>query len=551
MKESNQLLEQRIKRAVETSTPDVLPAVLLEIERQKGNPTGPDAAAVLPFPTARPRKWVQWAGGIAAMLALIVGLAFGHGYFAPDSIINLDVNPSIELTVNRMEKVLNATPLNEDAGVILAEMNLKNTDLNVAVNAIIGSMVKNGYLSEIKNSILISVDSSDFKKGTQLQQRLSNDINSLLSAYSLDGAVLSQTVSEDDRLKALARQYGISLGKAALVDLLVSQDETLRFSDIAPLSINDINLLIAARQANLQGVEASGQASAGSYIGEAQAKAIALAQAGVEESALLSIQVKLDYDDGQMIYDIELADGAAEYEYEIDAATGAILKYDYKAKTSPAVPAQPEADGAETKPSDKAEATPAPTPAKPEEETVTPPNSSAGYIGEGSAKAAALNHAGLSEDGVRIVKLVRYKKQGRMLYDIIFLTTATKYSYEIDALTGDVLAFYTHAIRGGDGSRDDGADDGDDDYEDSSEWEDDDDKDRDASSASLIGGARAKAIALDHAGVPAGSEEKYKSDLDNDNNRMIYEIEFRYGEMEYEYEIDAETGEILWWDTDD
>ena len=69
-----------------------------------------------------------------------------------DSVIGIDVNPSIELSVNRNEKVLQANPLNEDAETILDDMNLKNVDLDIAVNALIGSMVRNGYLSELDNS---------------------------------------------------------------------------------------------------------------------------------------------------------------------------------------------------------------------------------------------------------------------------------------------------------------------------------------------------------------------------------------------------------------
>lgn len=130
--------------------------------------------------------------------------------------------------------MLDAIPLNEDAEIILQDMDLKKTDLDVAVNALIGSMVKHGYINEIKNSILISVDSSDTQKGSQLQKRLSGEVNSLLSAYSVEGAVLSQTVTEDEQLQKLANEYNISLGKAALVDLLCQQDELLSFANIAP-----------------------------------------------------------------------------------------------------------------------------------------------------------------------------------------------------------------------------------------------------------------------------------------------------------------------------
>ena len=83
----------------------------------------------------------------------------GVGYYLQSntvaSIIYLDVNPGVELTVNRQEKVLSAAPTNEDAVDILDGMELKGTPLDVAMNAIVGSLVKNGYVDELANSILI------------------------------------------------------------------------------------------------------------------------------------------------------------------------------------------------------------------------------------------------------------------------------------------------------------------------------------------------------------------------------------------------------------
>ena len=66
----------------------------------------------------------------------------------------MDVNPSIELRINNAEKVIAAEALNEDAEIILEDMKLRGVDVDVATNALIGSMVKNGYLSELSNSIL-------------------------------------------------------------------------------------------------------------------------------------------------------------------------------------------------------------------------------------------------------------------------------------------------------------------------------------------------------------------------------------------------------------
>ena len=55
----------------------------------------------------------------------------------------------------------------------------------------------------------------------------------------------------------------------------------------------------------------------------------------------------------------------------------------------------------------------------------------------------------------------------------------------------------------------------------------------------------AQTAALNHAGVQAGAVSEMKCERDQDDGRTIYEVEFRAGRMEYEYEVDAATGTIL------
>lgn len=70
------------------------------------------------------------------------------------------------------------------------------------------------------------------------------------------------------------------------------------------------------------------------------------------------------------------------------------------------------------------------------------------------------------------------------------------------------------------------------------------------SSGSYIGVDKAKSIALKHAGKSASSVSFTKAKLDKDDGKVVYEIEFRSGRTEYEYDIDAYSGKILEYDID-
>ena len=60
-----------------------------------------------------------------------------------------------------------------------------------------------------------------------------------------------------------------------------------------------------------------------------------------------------------------------------------------------------------------------------------------------------------------------------------------------------------------------------------------------------IGYAKAKSIALSHAGVRENKAHDMDIELDDEDGRLVYEVEFKSGNMEYAYEIDASSGAVL------
>lgn len=61
-------------------------------------------------------------------------------------------------------------------------------------------------------------------------------------------------------------------------------------------------------------------------IGQEKALSIALADAGVQKENALGLEVKGEYDDGQLLYEVEFRAGGVEYEYEVRASDGKIVK---------------------------------------------------------------------------------------------------------------------------------------------------------------------------------------------------------------------------------
>lgn len=69
--------------------------------------------------------------------------------------------------------------------------------------------------------------------------------------------------------------------------------------------------------------------SASNYISVDKAKEIALNHAGVKAADAIFVKAGLDWDDGRTEYEVEFYAGNTEYDYSIDATTGAIRSYDH------------------------------------------------------------------------------------------------------------------------------------------------------------------------------------------------------------------------------
>lgn len=134
-----------------------------------------------------------------------------------ESVIGLDVNPSIEISVNRKDEILEAEPLNDDGAEVLADMDLDGVDLNIGVNAIIGSMVRCGYLDELDNAILVTVSNDDREKASVLRQDVVTDIESSLEAHKVNAVVYDQQATDMKEITEISNQYGISYGKACFL----------------------------------------------------------------------------------------------------------------------------------------------------------------------------------------------------------------------------------------------------------------------------------------------------------------------------------------------
>lgn len=401
---TNEKMEQRLAAAVEKTAPDDVNGVLSRCEERKGT--------VIPMTTKKManRKWTSLIAACLAVMLLGGGGVFYQRANAVASVVSLDVNPSIELKVNRSEKVLVCTPLNEDAKAILADMgngaDLKGAKLDVAVNAIVGSLVRNGYLDSISSAIMISVEDKDTARAEKLQRELTSTVDGVLQTSEAKAAVLTQTLTQDAGLEQQARENNISTGKAALVNHVLALNSALKFDALAKLSVEELKDLAEAGAPAMP-------------IGTDKAMDIAAAAFGKVSTAKMAYSaVDPELDESPAHYEVEIkSQSGEEFEYKLDAYTGAILESKREVE-----------DGAET---------PAVQPSRPE------PPAAVQDIGYAKAKSIALNHAGVSENEAYDMDIELDDEDGILVYEVEFKSGNMEYDYEINAATGAILKHET------------------------------------------------------------------------------------------------------------
>lgn len=239
MKMTNSDLEYRIKRGMSDLTPDDAENIWEKpIKKAKGNEWYLDGTESVKK-HKNTSKMIPLMSAVAAC-CVICFLSLYLSVLRADATIYFDVNPSVQLQINRDKTIISAEASNEDGSTILDGMDLKDTDLNVGVNALIGSMVKHGYLSEAKNVILLSVESRDAQKAERIRGELTEQIDGCLTNLIGSGVVLNQNIQVDKELKELSREYGMTPGKASFLKRIVEKHPELKYQTLAKMSMTEL-----------------------------------------------------------------------------------------------------------------------------------------------------------------------------------------------------------------------------------------------------------------------------------------------------------------------
>ena len=289
-------------------------------------------------------------------------------------ILTLSVNPEIQIEYNRDGKVTALTGLNHDGkSIVDAYPDYIGKDCETVLRDLIVEINEAGYFVD---------DIDGNKKDIVLQLE--------------PGSVLpSDDFLEDMSASTREAVKGLSLPS----DIVTIDDD-----DYDPAYSKD------------------GKPS--SYITLEKAKEIALEHAKVAENSLIFDKVEKDYEDRRLVYEVEfVTNDGMEYDYEIDASSGTIVKYDFDAEYyAPSGTSRSRRQNGSSQAAD------------------------ASQISEDDAKRIALEQAGISEKQASYLHVKKDWDDGYVLYEGKFFYNELEYEFEIDAQTGRILEWDVESI---------------------------------------------------------------------------------------------------------
>lgn len=148
--------------------------------------------------------------------------------------ITLDINPSIEINLNRSKKVKSIIALNEEAKEIVNEK-LKGKNIDDTINIIIENLIKKGYANEIDLLEMI-VFSNGKISSKELETKLKESIEKKHIATNI---IIIDKISKED--KKQAKKYNVSPAKIAYIKTITNKNENINIEDLVNKSVSEVN----------------------------------------------------------------------------------------------------------------------------------------------------------------------------------------------------------------------------------------------------------------------------------------------------------------------
>lgn len=182
------------------------------------------------------------------LLVLLAGWGGHHAYFTPSAIISIDVNPSLELGVNRFDRVVSVKGYNEDGAALADAVDVKYMDYTQALTHILDSDAFAPYAS-VDAAVSIAVFGSDEQKSSEILSQ----VQACTAGYRN-----THCYADNIEVAAAAHEAGLSCGKYRAYLELHELDPAVTPEDVQGMTMREIRDRIAALSGGSDAVQPQG-----------------------------------------------------------------------------------------------------------------------------------------------------------------------------------------------------------------------------------------------------------------------------------------------------
>lgn len=178
--------------------------------------------------------------GMAAVfiaLALVSGIFTYNLYLTPHSYVDMDVNPSVGLTINRFERVIEVYAYNTDGEGIIAHLALKHQHYEAALTAFLEAVNEGGYM---RNNTLVTVtlQTDDSVKEAKMLGDIQSEVSIFMSAHH--GAVQADVFPVSGETRHHACEWDVSPAKYIAIQDVLAFDPSASVESCKHHSINEL-----------------------------------------------------------------------------------------------------------------------------------------------------------------------------------------------------------------------------------------------------------------------------------------------------------------------
>lgn len=189
-------------------------------------------------------KWhapIRFAVAVACCLLFVIVGGFSYNvYYAASAYVDMDVNPSIELVVNRFDRVIGSWAYNEEGSGILSGVNLDHMQYDEAVQVLLEQMIQQAYLQQ-NPEVSISVQ-ADEEREVRMVATLDAAIAAQLETYGTAARTEIFAVSEE--VRAHAHEYNVTPAKHLAIEALMQVDPSASYESCADHSVGEIRQMV-------------------------------------------------------------------------------------------------------------------------------------------------------------------------------------------------------------------------------------------------------------------------------------------------------------------